>query len=90
MVDAWRNFKNIFSRPLFTNIFWPKMLKFQPYAILTGKTIVRFVIFCVLRKFFTKTVVQGLLADLPHGLRRTPSIRDRVHRNENFVEINPV
>ena len=48
MVSAWRNFKNIFSRPLFTIIFWPEMLKFHPYSILTGDTMVGFVIFCVL------------------------------------------
>ena len=46
---AWRNFKNIFSRPLFTIIFRPEMLKFHPYSILTGDTMVRFVIFCVLK-----------------------------------------
>ena len=49
MVSAWRNFKNIFSRPLFTIIFRPEMLKFHPYSILTGDTMVGFVIFCVLR-----------------------------------------
>ena len=48
MVSAWRNFKNIFSRPLFTIIFRPEMLIFHPYSILTGDTMVGFVIFCVL------------------------------------------
>ena len=48
MVRAWRNFKNIFSRPLFTIIFMPEMLKFHPYFILTGETTVGFVIYCVL------------------------------------------
>ena len=38
MVSAWRNFKNIFSRPLFTIIFRPEMLKFRPYSILTRET----------------------------------------------------
>ena len=47
MVSAWRNFKNIFSRPLFTIIFRPEML-FQTYSVLTGDTMVGFVIFCVL------------------------------------------
>ena len=47
MVRAWRNFKNIFSRPLFTIIFRPEMLKFHPYSILTGDTMIGFVIFCV-------------------------------------------
>ena len=47
MVSAWRNFKNIFSRPLFTIIFRPEMLKFHPYSILTRQTMVRFVIYCV-------------------------------------------
>ena len=32
MVSAWRNFKIIFSRPLFTIIFRPEMLKFHPYS----------------------------------------------------------
>ena len=49
MVSAWRNFKNIFSRPLFTIIFRPEMLKFHPYSILTGQTMVRYVIYCVLK-----------------------------------------
>ena len=40
MVSAWRNFKDIFSRPLFTIIFSPEMLKFHPYSILTGETMV--------------------------------------------------
>ena len=48
MVSAWRNFKNIFSRPLFTIIFRPEILKFHPYSTLTGDTMVGFVIFCVL------------------------------------------
>ena len=48
MVSAWRNFKNIFSRQLFTIILRPEMLKFHPYSILTGDTMVGFVIFCVL------------------------------------------
>ena len=48
MVSAWRNFKNIFLRPLFIIIFRPEMLKFHPYSILTGDTRVEFVIYCVL------------------------------------------
>ena len=50
MMSAWRNCKNIFSRPLFTIIFRPEMLKFRPYSISTGQTMVRFVIYCVLRQ----------------------------------------
>ena len=49
MVSAWRNFKNIFPRPLFIIIFRPEMLKFHPYSILTGDTRVEFVIYCVLK-----------------------------------------
>ena len=49
MVSAWRNFKNIFSRPLFTIIFRPEMLKFYPYSILTGERMAGLVIFCVLK-----------------------------------------
>ena len=52
MVSAWRNFKNIFSRPLLTIVFMPEMLKFHPYSILTGDTMVEFVIFCVLNLFY--------------------------------------
>ena len=48
MVSAWRNFKNIFPRPLFIIIFRPETLKFHPYSILTGDTRVEFVIYCVL------------------------------------------
>ena len=47
-----------FSRPLFTIIFRPEMLKFQPYSILTGDTMVGFVIFCVLRVVFIGTFVR--------------------------------
>ena len=39
----------IFSLPLFIIIFRPEMLKFHPYSILTGNTMVEFVIFCVLK-----------------------------------------
>ena len=49
MVNAWRNFKNIFPRPLFTINFRPEMLKFHPCSILTRKTRVELVIYCVLR-----------------------------------------
>ena len=48
MVSAWRNFKNIFPRPLFIIIFRPEMLKFHPYSILTRDTRVEFVIYSVL------------------------------------------
>ena len=51
MVSAWRNFENIFPRPLFIIIFRPEILKFHPYSILTGDTIVGFVIFYVLRVY---------------------------------------
>ena len=54
MVSAWRNFKNVFPRPLFIIIFWPEMLKFHPYSILTGDTRVEFVIYCVLNLFYSK------------------------------------
>ena len=40
MVSAWRNFKNIFPRPLFIIIFRPEMLKFHPYSILTRQKMV--------------------------------------------------
>ena len=36
MASTWSNFKDISSRPLFTFIFRPEMLKFHPYSILTG------------------------------------------------------
>ena len=49
MVSASRNFKNIFSRPLVTIIFRPEILKFHQYSIWSGETMVRFVIYCVLR-----------------------------------------
>ena len=37
MVCTWRNFKNIFSRPLFTIIFRPKLLFFVTYSIDLGR-----------------------------------------------------
>ena len=48
MVSAWRNFKNIFPRPLLTIIFRPKILFFVTNSILTGQTKVEFVIYWVL------------------------------------------
>ena len=60
MASAGRNFKNIFSRPLFTIIFMPEMLKFYPYSILTGVTVQWSYTHCVLKyiwlfscKYFT-------------------------------------
>ena len=59
MVSAWRNFQNIFPRPLFIIIFRPEMLKFHPYSILTGDTRVEFVIYCVLKeKYFLFQIFQ--------------------------------
>ena len=57
MASAWRNLKNISSRPLFTIIFRPEMLKFQPYSILTGETMVGFVIYCVLKLIFSSIYI---------------------------------
>ena len=48
MLSAWKNFQNIFPRPLFIIISMPEMLKFHPYSILTGDTRVEFVIYSVL------------------------------------------
>ena len=50
MIRAWRNFKIIFSRPLFIIIFRPKILFFVTYSILTGDTKVEFVIYWVLMR----------------------------------------
>ena len=36
MVSAWRNFKNIFPRPLFIIIFRPEMLKFHHIPVWPG------------------------------------------------------
>ena len=52
MVSAWRNFKNIFPRPLFIIIFRPEMLRFHPYSILTLDTRIEFVISCMLIGIF--------------------------------------
>ena len=52
MAGAWRNLRKKNSRPLFTIIFRPEMLKFHPYSILTGQTMVRFVMYCVLKQLF--------------------------------------
>ena len=48
MSSAWRNFKNIFSRPLFTIIFRPIMIKFHSYSILTVEGKDDFLIYCML------------------------------------------
>ena len=58
MGSAWRNFKNIFSRPLFIIIFRPEMLKLHPYFILTGDTRVEFAIYCVLSLLLKKIVIK--------------------------------
>ena len=66
MVSAWRNFRNIFPRPLFIIIFSPEMLKFHPYSILTGDTRVEFVIYCVLSLKFQKVWTKiGVFLTLP-------------------------
>jgi hypothetical protein len=41
-------FQNIFSRPLFTIIFRPKMIKFHSYSILTVEGKDDFLIYCML------------------------------------------
>ena len=58
MASAWWNFKNISSRPLFTIIFRPEMLKIHPYSILTGEIMVGFVIYCVLCKHLFNLCMQ--------------------------------
>ena len=58
MVIAWRNFKNIFPRPLFIIIFRPEMLKFHPYSTLTGDTRVEFVLYCVLTTIYISVVAE--------------------------------
>ena len=60
MVCAWRNFKNIFSKPLFTIIFRPNILSFVTYSILTGRTKVEFVIYWVLKA----TVLYSILSNI--------------------------
>ena len=59
MVSAWRNFQNIFSRPLFTIIFRPEMLKFHQYSILSGEAMVGFVIYCVLKYKSSKGICKN-------------------------------
>ena len=65
MVSAWRNFKNIFPRPLFIRNFRPEMLKFHPYSILTGDTRVEFVVYWLLSWIFILLVAgKSLLLSL--------------------------
>ena len=59
MASALMNFKNIFSRPLFTIFFSPEMLTFHPYSILTGETMVGFVIYCVLKYKCSKGICKN-------------------------------
>ena len=51
MACAWRNFKNIFSRLLFIINFRMKILISDPYSILTGSTMVEFLIYCILTRY---------------------------------------
>ena len=60
MVCAWRNFKNISSRPLFTIIIRPKILFFVTYSILTGQTKVEFIIYWVLSDGLCFPEIAGL------------------------------
>ena len=81
MVSAWRNFKNIFLRPLFIIIFRPEMLKFHPYSILTGDTRVEFVIFNLLRLpnlFFRWIVLRGVIWQL---------FLDKLAKAKNFLRL---
>ena len=67
LVSAWRNFKNIFSRPLFTVIFWPEILKFHPYSILTWETMIGFAIYCVL---IQRLIHSDIICDKKYGFYR--------------------
>ena len=57
-LPAWRNFKINFSRPVFTIIFRPKMVFLDTGYILRVKTIVEFLIKCVLIFLFNFHVWQ--------------------------------
>ena len=72
MVSAWRNFKNIFPRPLFIIIFRPEMLKFHPYSIFTRNTRVEFVIYCVLSRNSVVSEIFLLLPNSPNGRSHVP------------------
>ena len=68
MVSAWRNFKNIFPRPLFIIIFRPEILNLDPCSTLTGDTRVEFVIYCVLSIIYpTCKLENGWLFELGTG-----------------------
>ena len=100
MVSAWMNFKNIFSRPLFTIFFKPEMLKFPPYSILTRDTMVRFVIFCVLMyclnieyNFYVGTLqIQDkspqdqVVLRLPQKLPKVPQIELLKIRHKSYLQ----
>ena len=58
--SAHGGISNIFSRPLFTIIFRPEMLKFHPYSILTG--ICHMI--CVKQLFPDKTIIEKELRNL--------------------------
>ena len=73
-------------RPLFIIIFRPEMLKFHPYSILTGDTMVWFFIYCVLIKYVLNnmilqfwSVIYWLIEEIPMfflngGVTRTQKI----------------
>ena len=73
MESSWRNFKNIFPRTLFIIIFKPEMLKSHPYSILTGDTRVEFVIYCLLRYYWKKSL-WGVLSPCVQWLRVTNAL----------------
>ena len=84
MVSAWRNFKNIFSRPLLTITFRSEMLKFYPYFILTADTMVEFVIFWVLRSWkMAGTSGNGVLG-VPHGIPSCAASGWKINKRLDF------
>ena len=95
MVSAWRNFKNIFSRPLFTIIFRPKMIKFHPYSILTGEGKVEFLIYyCMYVKYFLKSFlgpVDLISHEARYSLSEEKLIRQQIeyHPVTVFVSMSP-
>ena len=98
------NFKNIFSRPFFTVIFRPEMLKFYLYSILTGQTMVGFVIYILYVIFFiffsnfrykslTKSQCDAIETDYQRYLReksigKLTSDRRKIATDSKTIEID--
>ena len=74
------------SSPLFIIIFRPEMLKFHPYSILTGQTMVRFVKYCVL-SYSNNTVMKRYWTKLSKFLTKVVTMSFPMKRSRIYVKL---